>query len=255
MDTQESQPKLYGSVLIKAKEIMDYLLMQPKSPTLAELSRGLNSSKSTTLKILKTMEHLGFVRREEETKRYVLGTQLIPYATKAISSFDIANVAQPYLEKLRDETGETINLGIPVNQRIVLVSKLESSNSIRLQSTIGGSMNMYSSAMGKAVLATYSADQLKRFLDTTDLRPVTQNTITNQNELRHDLKIIQEVGVAVDNEENEPEAFCLGAVLKKDTQLYGAFSISTPKYRMTPERRAGFIRMLLNTQHDIQEAI
>ena len=46
-----------------------------------------------------------------------------------------------------------------------------------------------------------------------------------------------------------------GASIVRDGQLYGALSISAPKYRMPQERRSAFVRMLLDTKHAIESAI
>lgn len=159
------------------------------------------------------------------------------------------------LEDLRDKTEETINLGIERNNKIILVEKLESPRSIKLQSTIGGSMNLYSSAMGKAILATFSSKSLDSYFKSTKMVPMTPHTITTPSKLQKDLNSIKELGVSVDNEENEEEVFCLGASIVRDGQLYGAFSISAPKYRMPQERRSAFVRMLLDTKHAIESAI
>ncbi|WP_125702236.1 IclR family transcriptional regulator [Lacticaseibacillus daqingensis] len=255
MESTDLDVKPYGTVLVKAKEIMDFLFTYPTPPTLAEISTGLSASKPTTLKILTTMDMLGLVRRDEQTKQYYLGTQLIAYAQKAIDSFDIAGIAQPYLHELRDATGETINLGIVRNEQIILIDKLESPTSIKLQSTIGGGMHMYSSAMGKAVLATYTPEHLAAYLNTHPLTPVTPHTLVEDEALRINLAHIRQTGVSKDNEENETEVFCLGATLQKNGRLYGAFSISTPKYRLPKARQAKFEKLLLATQTAIQAAL
>lgn len=202
MGTTTNESKPYGTVLIKAKDILDFLLATTDPPTLSDISRGLHASKPTILKILGTLESLGFVWRDTTTKQYFLGTQFVPYAQKAIATFNIVRVARPYLEDLRDKTQETINLGIVRDNKMILVEKLESPTSIKLQSTIGGSMNMYSSAMGKAVLATYDAKELQAYFKSHKLTPMTPHTITTPTKLQQDLKTIQELGVAIDNEEN-----------------------------------------------------
>ncbi|MCU6392056.1 hypothetical protein KW818_23405, partial [Enterobacter quasiroggenkampii] len=56
--------------------------------------------------------------------------------------------------------------------------------------------------------------------------PMTPHTITTETKRQKELKSIKELGVSVDNEENEEEVFCLGASIVRDGQLYGAFSIS-----------------------------
>lgn len=212
-------------------------------------------AKPTTLKILNTMEMLGWVRRDDLTKQYYLGTQLITYADKALQSIDIAKIAHPFLQKLRDETQETINLGILRDQKVFLVEKLESPQSIKLQSTIGGSMNLYSSAMGKAILATYSPQELRNYMSNQDFKVLTPNTIVSAAKLRKNINLIRETGFSMDDEENEEDVFCLGATIRKADRLYGAFSISTPTYRLSEDRKNKFVRLLLNTKAEIEEAL
>ncbi|MFC6295154.1 IclR family transcriptional regulator [Lactiplantibacillus daoliensis] len=249
------KPKLYGSVLIKAKMILDAILTAESAPTLNEVSRAATINTPTTLKILTTLEALGFVRRDSDSKKYYLGTQFLMYGQKASESFDIRSVTRTLLQQLRDATGETVNLGVCEDDRVVLVEKLESPSSIKLKSTIGGRMNLYSSSMGKAILSQYSDEQLKAYFARTKLLPVTKNTLTKIPQLRSDLTNIRNVGFSIDDEENEPDIYCIGAAIVKDQQLYGAFSVSAPKYRVPEEQRRNFIRLVLETQHQIQELL
>jgi DNA-binding IclR family transcriptional regulator len=256
LETQpETQEKLYGTVLLKAKDIMDFTLAQESAPTLMDISRGTRIAKPTALKILHTLCAIGFMRRDPESRRFYLGTQLIPYATKATSSFEIRDVAFPALDKLRAATGETINLGALADNEVMLIEKLESPNSIKLKSVIGGRMHLYSSAMGKAILATFSPDRLNQYLEQTDLLPMTPNTLTSVSALKRNIQEIRNVGVAIDNEENEPEVFCIGTTIYKHDRLFGAFSISAPKYRVPQSHQAELIRQLLNTKHEIEDLI
>ncbi|AVK61494.1 IclR family transcriptional regulator [Lactobacillus sp. CBA3605] len=249
------KPKLYGSVLIKAKMILDAILTAESAPTLNEVSRVATLNTPTTLKILTTLEALGFVRRDSDSKKYYLGTQFLMYGQKASESFDIRSVTRTLLQQLRDVTGETVNLGVCEDDRVVLVEKLESPSSIKLKSTIGGRMNLYSSSMGKAILSQYSDEKLKAYFARTKLLPVTRNTLTKIPQLRSDLTNIRNVGFSIDDEENEPDVYCIGAAIVKDQQLYGAFSVSAPKYRVPEEQRRNFIRLVLETQHQIQKLL
>ncbi|MCI1987252.1 MAG: IclR family transcriptional regulator [Lactobacillus sp.] len=244
--------KLYGTALIKGKAILDFILACDHAPTLAEITAGTTASKPTTLKLLTTLAVLQLVRREEDSKRYYLGTQMLSYGEKAADSFDITAIARPYLQQLRDETGETVNLGVVSDGHIVLIEKLETPNSIKLRSVIGGTMHMYSSAMGKAVLAEYQAPLLHQYFANHELKHVTPHTLTTQATLRADLQTVTKSGVGIDDEETEPGVFCIGAVLKRGTHIMGAFSVSSPKYRLTPQRRDDFVQEILRTQKAIE---
>lgn len=247
--------KLYGAVLLKARQILDYIASAPEAPTLRELDDQLDISKPTIYKILKTLEYCGYVRVEGDDKHYYLGTIFLQYAQAVNNSFNIEEVAKPYLKELRDATNETVNLGIIQDKSVVLLSKLESTNSIKLVSYIGGKMHMYSSAMGKAVLATYNDRQLSEYLSGISFEKLTPNTIDSEQRLLTNLNETRAQGYSIDDLENQPGVYCLGFSLVKNDHVFGAFSISTPEYRMDKEKKEQFVKLGQETQQKILNAI
>ncbi|MRN07741.1 IclR family transcriptional regulator [Lactobacillus sp. 0.1XD8-4] len=247
--------KLYGAVLLKARQILDYIASADEAPTLRELDEHLDISKPTIYKILKTLEYCGYIRVEGEDKHYYLGTIFLQYAQSVNNSFNIEDIARPYLKELRDATKETVNLGIIEDNSVVLLSKLESTNSIKLVSYIGGKMHMYSSAMGKAVLATYNDKQLSEYLANITFEQLTPNTITNTQKLLENINTTRQQGYSIDDIENQPGVYCLGFALNKNGRNFGAFSISTPEYRMDTEKKKRFVELGQQTQQKILNAI
>lgn len=245
------EKQLYGTVLLKSKKILDYISSRNEAPTLKQISDGVNIAKPTVFKILQTLEYCGFVRSSSITKQYYLGTALINYGYKAAQSFDISNIAMPFLNKLRDETTEAVNLGILENNRIILLNRAKSSNNIRFDLELGGAMEMYSSAMGKALLSTYSEEQLNRYLDQTALTPLTKNTITNREDLLEELSKIKQQGYALDNIENQEGIYCIGFPLIKNDHIFGAFSISAPVFRVDDDKIKNWIKLGTETKKEI----
>ncbi|MDB1552670.1 IclR family transcriptional regulator [Latilactobacillus sakei] len=247
-----TETKSYGTVLIKAKQILDYLMDQPAGQTLKEISDGLQSTKSTTLKVLATMCELNLLWRSENDKRYFLGSELIGYGQKALSEFDIKNIAVPYLQELRDETGETVHLGIHAGDFVVFLEKLESPHSVNLKSKVGGKLNLFSSAMGKAFLATMPDEQVTAYLERVALTALTTHTITDPSELQKQINQVRERHYSIDDRENEEEVFCVGAVLEKHNRVFGAFSVSTPDYRLDSKRKKAITAAVLKTKEMIE---
>ena len=174
----------------------------------------------------------------------------------SIPSFtNIEEIAKPYLKELRDATNETVNLGIIESKSVVLLSKLESTNSIKLVSYIGGKMHMYSSAMGKAVLATYNDKQLSEYLTGVTFEKLTAKTIDNEQALLTNLNETRAQGYSIDDVENQPGVYCLGFSLVKSGHTFGAFSISTPEYRMDNKKKEQFVKLGQQTQQKILNAI
>ena len=224
--------KLYGTVLLKAKKIMDVLSASETSLTLEQISSAAGIPKPTTFKILTTLDYINFVRKDQSEKKYSLGTNLIGYGSKAMSGFDIVSIAEPYLIELNKVTSETMNLGIEEHSQIVLLKKIDSPQPVNLNSKVGGTLELYSSAMGKAILATKSERELDQYFSSVELRPSTPNTITSIAKLKKQIEEVKKTGYAIDNQENQAEVVCVGAAIQKYGKVFGAISVSTPNYRL-----------------------
>ncbi|RMW42413.1 IclR family transcriptional regulator [Lactiplantibacillus pentosus] len=246
---------LYGSVLLKAKDILDFIASASSAPDLKEISANVSISKPTVLKILQTLEYCDFVRSLGTTKRYYLGTVFLRYGDQVTQNFSVVKIAMPFLNKLRDLTTEAVNLGEVDNNKIVLLSRAKSTNSIRFDLELGGTMDMYCSAMGKAVLSNYSQEKLETYLSHTELKKKTANTISDRNKLRDNILDSGKAGYAIDNIENQDGVYCIGFPLVKDNQIFGAFSISAPSFRITEEKKKDWIEYGLETKAQIIKEI
>ena len=219
--------KPYGTVLIKASQILDYLAEHPDT-SLQEIAQGVSMTSSTTLKILDTLLLIGYVNKNQE-KNYRLGGKLVRYANKNIEQIDLVERTLPYLENLQQIIDETIHLGVLDNNEILYVNKLESKNqTIRMSSKIGITRPLYCSAMGKAVLAQFTAEQYQHYIESSPLVPFTEYTITNPLKLKKEIQEVKEKQVAFDDEEVEKDIFCIGTSLVHEGQIIGAFSVSMP---------------------------
>ena len=102
--------KPYGTVLIKASKILDYLA-ENQDVSLQTIAKGVGMTSSTVLKILDTLLMIGYVNKNSE-KNYRLGAKLIRYANKNIEQIDLVELTLPFLEQLQQKIDETIHLGV-----------------------------------------------------------------------------------------------------------------------------------------------
>ncbi|MEH7379266.1 IclR family transcriptional regulator [Bacillus sp. JJ1533] len=250
---KKKQP--YGTVLIKADNILKYLSTTDKPQSLQQIAKETELTSSTALKILDTLQLIGYVHKDEETKRFRLGKAIIKYANKALNSTEIKDLAQPYLEKLREQTTETVHMGILDQSNIIYITKLESFNPVSLYSRVGKAIPLYCSAMGKSILADQSDDQIEDYLNNHTLEKKTENTITTKEDFMKEINEIRKNGYAFDNEEHEQDIFCVGASITVNGKNHGAFSVSVPKYRITDEFITQIIEYVLACKRGIESEL
>lgn len=247
----EKQKQLYGTVLIKADKILAYLAGCEEAQPLHIIAKQTDLTNSTALKILETLTFIGYVQKDNESKKFRLGPSIIKYANKSLHRLDMKEIAQPHLEALQKETTETVHLGVEDRSSIVYITKIESKNPICLYSQVGKSIPMYCSAMGKAILADSSDREIESYLEAHELKKLTEKTITTKEAFRKEIAQIRLQGYAYDHCEHEDDIFCIGTSITLNGKNYGAFSVSIPKYRLTEEFHEKIVRAIQACKENI----
>ncbi|WP_067844366.1 IclR family transcriptional regulator [Amphibacillus sediminis] len=250
---QTKQP--YGSVLIKADHILEFLSRDNNPQRLSDIAKQTNLTNPTALKILNTLLLIGYVQKDPDTKMFSLGPRLIKYANKSLHQISIKQIAQPHLEHLQKVTTETVHLGIYELDQIKYISKIESKKPVSLYSEIGKSIPLYCSAMGKAVLADFTDEQIQEYLKRNPLIKKTENTIVTEAQLYREIEKAREQAYAFDDGEHDYEVFCIGSSITVNGKNYGAISVSLPKYRLTDQLLDDLINHILICKTNIIEEL
>lgn len=247
--------KLYGGVLVKAVGILD-ILRDAKLPlTTTEIAKKTAMTKSTTSKLLTTMQMLNLVSRDQVSQRFDIGARLIGYGNHAISNYSFEKVLEPYLKQLHELTGQTIHVGIEQDDKMIYIVKKEAKVAVTLKSRVGDQVPLYSSAMGKAVLAEKSDEEITAYVNRTHLVQWTDKTRITLEDLMSDIHAIRQEGVAFDKEENEPGIYCTGVAFTSRGHTYGAVSVSVPVYYLDDIKKKEIIQALLEIKKVMHQKI
>ena len=206
-------------------------------PGLAELLADGTLTRSTLYRILSSLEAEKLIWRSDD-KRYRLGTRLISLAHRALAQQDVRSVARDALLALRDETGETVHLAVNANGRMVYIDKIESEQTVRMASSIGTSVAMHSSSVGRAWLSALPTREREAVIDSLVLTAFTSQTITQPDALKAVAEQGARLHYCVENEENEAGIVCFGAAVLDDAQCpIAAVSVSIPAFRLELDER------------------
>lgn len=221
----------YIEVLGKTMDILDAFVRSEKPLlSLQQLSVETGLNKNTVFRVLYTLAEHGYVSKENHL--YRLGQKVADLRSAQLHGQDLVTVASPYLTSLRDEFGETVNLGVLNGGTVCYVDVRECNKRIRLAERIGGTDPLHSTALGKAQLAFLPPDEVRSLLKQWGMKKYTEHTITSISALQSELKSIRSAGYAVDNQESMLGAFCVAApILNTAQQPVGAISVAGPMLR------------------------
>jgi len=218
-------------VIVKAFDIIEKL-SQSENLSLKEITQQVKLPKPTVYRILSTLQSIGYVEYEISTQNYTLGQQLLLLAKQYINKSSLINIATPYMKKLSETFGETVNLARLTDKEAIFVHIEECKHSFRFVDQIGDRAALHSTAIGKAIAALLPESRLDEIFKDYTFAVFTKKTITNYNLLKLELAKVREVGHAIDDEEGHEGVICVGVpIFNKDNSPFAALSISLPKLR------------------------
>jgi IclR family acetate operon transcriptional repressor len=221
----------------RALSIIETLAEDDEGYRLSDLAVRTGLSTSTVHRLLATMEKRRFVQFDRDGSKWHVGAQSFSVGATFARRRNFTAQAMPYLRKLRDQTRETANLAVVDDEAIIVLTRIESREIMRSLTKVGGRVAMVASGVGKAVLATYSDEDVNGIICRQGMPRLTEKSIVRPGELFRELQIIRRQGYAVDDEEARMGLRCVAAVVYSDcSEPLAAISVSGMTSRITDER-------------------
>jgi DNA-binding IclR family transcriptional regulator len=195
----------------RALAMLEAVAQEPDGLSNAEISRKLQIPKSSASYILRTMEKQAYLKRDAETGKYRVGLKILSLSRGALSGIDVREVALPIMRHLMEKTNLTCHLAILDGPEAVYIEKVEPQGFIRMDTWVGRRMRVHATSVGKALVAHIPQERLEKILADRGMEKRTPKTITTVPRLLKDLEKVRAQGYAVDDEENNMGARCLGA--------------------------------------------
>ncbi|HUA16735.1 MAG TPA: IclR family transcriptional regulator [Verrucomicrobiae bacterium] len=195
----------------RALGMLEAVAQQPEGLSNAEISRKLQIPKSSASYILRTLEKQAYLNRDAETGKYRVGLKILSLSRGALSGIDVREVALPIMRHLMEKTHLTCHLAILDGPEAVYIEKVEPQGFIRMDTWVGRRMRVHATSVGKALVAHIPQGRLEKIIGERGMEKRTAKTITSLSRLLKELEKVRAQGYAVDDEENNLGARCVGA--------------------------------------------
>jgi len=200
---------LGARVLEKSIDLLYSFESHRPEQSLFQICRNLGFPPSTARRLLKVMMSRRLIQQDGATKLYRLGPGLFYLASVAREGLEIRKIALPFMERLRDITGENAVLHELRDGKRVCIEKVESKEVLRDSLRVGDQFPAHAGASGKVLLAYLPPDELRNYLKSAHgLKALTPRTITDPKKLNADLVRARRQGFAYSCGERVMDGLC-----------------------------------------------
>lgn len=232
----EDRPANSPRSVTRVIHILEALCASPTPVSLADLSRTLDTPKSSMAALLRGLVAAGFVVPSEGAYRlganaFGLGSALLEARRQLQSSA----LVRDGMRNLAERSGETILFGVrdPGADTLTYVDIIESRQSVRFSVSIGDRRPLYCTSGGRALLAAESAEHVDRYLKQLKPQKLIATTETDKRKLRDAIAAAREAGVAQTVDQTSDGVTGTAAAIRDASGApIGALIVAAPSLRL-----------------------
>jgi DNA-binding IclR family transcriptional regulator len=204
MNTNKNKVGYQAPAVQKAFELLRIVAESRNEPSLSDLSRSLGYSKSSTHGLVHALLKVGALDQNPHHKKFFLGPTIVELAFRSWNYFRVTEHAQPILDELRDQTGETVFLGAISRSRGLIMATADATNPLKISSPPGTTFPLLAGAVGKVFLAQHDNAQVMKLIKERGLPQFTDRSILSEEDYLTELVQVHKQGYALDDEEYLP---------------------------------------------------
>jgi len=198
--------------------------------SLSEVARRSGLTRAAARRFLLTLETLGYVR--SDARVFALTPRVLELGFSYLSALSLPEIVQPHLEALSREVDESVSAAVLDDTDIVYVARVPTRRIMSVRITIGTRFPAYATSMGRVLLAGLPDESLTAALDASDVRDLTDRTLTDRSALAGEIQTVREQGWSIVDGELEPGLRSVAVPLRaREGRLVAALNVSTSATR------------------------
>ncbi|MFC0560283.1 IclR family transcriptional regulator [Halalkalibacter alkalisediminis] len=238
--------------LERAIQILNCFSFEKTELSIDEIMKKTKLAKTTTYRLLWTLERNYLIQYNQKTNQYRLGTRLLEYGGIVLEHLDIRREAEPIMLKLYEETGHSVILAQPQSETIQYVLRFDSDEGLQPNNFVGRRRIIHNGALGIVLLAYMDEEFVQNLLQDFPLESFTPKTETDEQVFLKRLIKIRDNGFYVDEDETFIGYTAIAApIFQGKKQVVASIGISGPTFKMEGDRREQLIEKIKKAALDI----
>lgn len=259
MPTSEKDPSqhdYYIAALARGLTVLSTFNEQKPELSLRDIAMAADVTQPSALRIAHTLVACEFMVRNPATKGYRLGPNAVSVGLATLGAMTLPEIAEPYLIELRDQTDETVKLGVPSRRAVVVVARQASRRHPPASQYIGSRAPMHIGSLGRAMLAWLPPDRVKEVLSSDTFQPRTTKSLS-RSEVEDELERSRRRGYALNDQGVTAENRSVGApLIAPSGHAIGSINLSISAQRCTMERlKADFAPLVVQAARRISATL
>jgi IclR family pca regulon transcriptional regulator len=196
-----------------------------RSYSMIEVADQLQITRASALRILATLQSLGYVRLQ--ARAYSLAPRVLNLGYSYLAALGFKRIAQPILLELVRATQETCSIGVLDGADVVYVAREETRRIIRIDLNVGSRLPAHLNSMGRVLMAALPDAELAALIRRTKLERLTKRSVLDKQELRERIDAVRRQGYCyIDGEVDDRIAGLATPVRDRDGATVAALNLS-----------------------------
>jgi len=215
--------------------ILEAMASEMRAIPLSTLAERSGLKKTTAWRLAHTLVRLGYLRQDQETRRFSLAPRVLSLGYAYFESLDLKQLASPFLLDLSARLGETVNMAILDGYDLVYVERIKTSQIVNINLHVGSRLPLYNTSMGRALIAEMPTEWLGRYLASLKTVPEAKKYVQGGAEKL--LKILREtrqVGYALNDQDLTVGLRSIASPIRdRSKKVVAAVNVAVPSARVS----------------------
>jgi DNA-binding IclR family transcriptional regulator len=237
-------------------QIFEFMLDRGEPASIATLIEALGIPKSTAYELVRTLTRSGYVEASGKDGGLFLGRKLFQLGMAYRNQVDLLKDGSQIVEELRDQTGETVQFSVLVEDHMHVLMKEEGVRPIRIISHIGSRVPVNWAASGRLLVSDLDNRDLRRLLKATIRQSPSERACMDVSRFIAEVRASRRDGYATELNEANEHAGCVAApVIDAHGRCVAAISVVAPEQRLTEPNRTALIAAVTDAAARLSQRI